>query len=68
MLARANNFAISLAVLGKCVGATTVECCGQRIMITCGRSGGPVSELPPPGGPAYLVVGSPSLQSPTRYV
>ena len=40
MLARANNRAISLAVLGKRVGATTVECCGQRIMITCGMSGG----------------------------
>ena len=40
MLARANNRAISLAVLGKRVGATTVECCGQRIMITCGLSGG----------------------------
>ena len=39
MLARANNRAISLAVLGKRVGATTVECCGQRIMITCGISG-----------------------------
>jgi hypothetical protein len=40
VLARANNRAISLAVLGKRVGATTVECCGQRIMITCGMSGG----------------------------
>ena len=40
MLARANNRAISLAVLGKRVGAATVECCGQRIMITCGMSGG----------------------------
>jgi hypothetical protein len=40
MLARANNRAISLAVLGKRVGAITVECCGQRIMITCGMSGG----------------------------
>ena len=40
MLARANNRAISLAALGKRVGATTVECCGQRIMITCGMSGG----------------------------
>ena len=40
MLARANNRAISLAVLGKRVGATKVECCGQRIMITCGISGG----------------------------
>jgi hypothetical protein len=33
VLARANNRAISLAVLGKRVGATTVKCCGQRIMI-----------------------------------
>jgi hypothetical protein len=40
VLARANNRAISLAVLGKRVGATTVGCCGQRIMITCGMSGG----------------------------
>jgi hypothetical protein len=40
VLARANNRAISLAVLGKRVGAITVECCGQRIMITCGMSGG----------------------------
>ena len=40
MLARANNRAISLAVPGKRVGAATVECCGQRIMITCGMSGG----------------------------
>jgi hypothetical protein len=40
VLARANNRAISLAVLGKRVGATTVECSGQRIMITCGTSGG----------------------------
>jgi hypothetical protein len=32
--------AISLAVLGKRVGATTVEGCGQRIIITCGVSGG----------------------------
>ena len=40
MLARANNRAISVAMLGKRVGATTVECCGQRIMITCGMSGG----------------------------
>jgi len=40
VLARANNRAISLAVLGKRVGAATVECCGQRIMITCGMSGG----------------------------
>jgi hypothetical protein len=40
VLARANNRAISLAVFGKRVGATTVECCGQRIMITCGMSGG----------------------------
>ena len=35
-----DSCAISLAVLGKRVGATTVECCGQRIMITCGISGG----------------------------
>jgi hypothetical protein len=102
VLARANNRAISLAVLGKRVGATTVECCGQRIMITCGLSGGLSSsttmrslplmlpsarallgddvvtagsipwrvrlELLPPGGPVYLVVGSPILKSPTRYV
>jgi hypothetical protein len=102
VLARANNRAISLAVLGKRVGATTVECCGQRIMITCGLSGGlsssttmrslplmlpsarallgmmlsrrapsrrgPVSERLPPGGPVYLVLGSPILKSPTRYV
>jgi len=40
VLARANNRAISLAVPGKRVGATRVECCGQRIMITCGMSGG----------------------------
>jgi hypothetical protein len=40
VLARANNRAISLAVLGKRVGAATVECCGQRIMITCGMSDG----------------------------
>jgi hypothetical protein len=40
VLAPANNRAISLAVLGKRVGATTVECCGQRIMITCGMPGG----------------------------
>jgi hypothetical protein len=40
VLARANNRAISLAVLGKPVGAITVECCGQQIMITCGMSGG----------------------------
>ena len=40
VLARANNRAISLAVLGKLVGATAVECCRQRIMITSGISGG----------------------------
>jgi hypothetical protein len=39
VLARANDRAISLAMLGKRVGATTVECCGQRIMITCGIVG-----------------------------
>jgi hypothetical protein len=40
VLARANNRAISLAVFGKRVGATMVECSGQRIMITSGMSGG----------------------------
>jgi hypothetical protein len=40
VLARANNRAISLAVRGKRLGETTVGCCGQRIMITCGIWGG----------------------------
>jgi hypothetical protein len=29
---------------------------------------GPCPELLPPGGPVYLIVGSPILKSPTRYV